>query len=192
MGGLLTRRLLGLIPQMLYDRFNLEDACVLDNLILDKTCGAKSPEGHIVCGQQWRMVWFVWLQAKSTQESTKSSLDWYQIRTLKYNHIDFQRLHRHLKNARSNLASAPFLDLFSSYLPFIETFCRSKPDHFWWPDVHTYRDTDGHTWFLETLPHNKPFGQWCVFVCVMSDVSVSVAIKKRSGFERQNVPIKGE
>ena len=26
-------------------------------------------------------------------------------------------------------------------------------------DVHTHTHTDGHTSFLETLPHNKPFGQ---------------------------------
>ena len=50
---------------------------------------------------------------------------------LSFNYFNFQRFYRHqfLKNARSNLASGPFLDLFLSYLPLIESFCRSKPDH---------------------------------------------------------------
>ena len=77
---------------------------------------------------------------------------------LSFNYFNFQRFHRHLKNARSNLASGPFLDLFLSYLPFIETFSRSKLIIFdGYGQMNTH--TDGHTWFLESLPHNKPFGQ---------------------------------
>ena len=64
------------------------------------------------------------------------------------------------KNARSKRTIVPFLDLLLSHSPLIESFCRSKPDHFWWWVVQTHGHTDGHTSFLETLPHNRPFGQW--------------------------------
>ena len=62
---------------------------------------------------------------------------------LNYNHIDLHRFLRHLKNARSNLASALFLDLFLSHSPLIETFCRSKllSDRWLRTDIRRTSDT---------------------------------------------------
>ena len=60
----------------------------------------------------------------------KFQLKYVILLELFFNYGQFQRFHRHLKNARSNLASGPFLDLVLSHLPLIESVCRSKPDHF--------------------------------------------------------------
>ena len=70
---------------------------------LDKTCGAKSPEGPIVC---------ISLNILFKNVQIRHSV------RLFFNYDEFQRFHRHLKNARSNRQSGPFFESLFELLTF--------------------------------------------------------------------------
>ena len=72
----------------------------------------------IVLGGLQNRCLCVCVMSVSVAIKKKSDFERHSIR-LSFNYFDFQRFPRHLKNARPNLASGSFSDLFLSYLPLV-------------------------------------------------------------------------
>ena len=115
-------------------------------LLLDKTCGALSPEVPIVC-----------LSIIVSSSFIRNTSFFFNYSSITFSSTDFIDISK-TRDQTVNLV--PFwISFWAIYLWYRAFAVQNLIIFDGYVRTHTHTRTDGHTWFLETLPHNRPFGQ---------------------------------